>query len=398
MGKKSQKALNLDTLQDTSTKIANDTVDQFNLVRNQLTSFRDASAIFSSSKPSKPTKLDKIVTHMHELEKRLFKLQTHHLQLVKHVTESSLTSATATTTSSSTPQKVTREQSVQTDSPLHLDALTQTETPPFHHVKIQTDPALNHQHQPAPMELDDSSDTEPAPSQVQHAATVSASSTVTTPPPTVPQQAPARPPRRPKQDPAPRKVARSVRLFQDLDHNVPNGFTYVYFPWSGRHVSRAQIRFHLRNAASIDTSRILDICFPARGTIGLLIHAQYTATLTELFRAKSIKPRGPGFDPLDPKHLLDPKYAGLPDADRAAAAKQVHRTRCLAALRRLRVELLPAVAHSFVRNGWIDEKKDLPPLLEKHTTETAASKKRKLSDLFGTSSADNGDNASALSA
>lgn len=147
-------------------------------------------------------------------------------------------------------------------------------------------------------------------------------------------------------------------------------------------MSRSRIRGHLRTGIAADTGRILDISFPARGVMGLLVHFHYAPILINKLRAPGIKVLT-DFDPLSPDHLLDPKFTDLPATGRLAAAHQVHTNRSLAALRRLRVTLMPAVAHSFVRSGWISEE-DLRSLLSEHNTASSTAKKRKLTDLFGT--------------
>ncbi|KAG1480101.1 hypothetical protein G6F46_014541 [Rhizopus delemar] len=66
-------------------------------------------------------------------------------------------------------------------------------------------------------------------------------------------------------------------------------------------MSRRDVRSRLA-VLGIDPYRILDITFPARSIVGLLVHAQYNDTLTaKLTKAKI--PIHQDFEPRDPAHL-----------------------------------------------------------------------------------------------
>ncbi|KAJ1960113.1 hypothetical protein H4R35_007574, partial [Dimargaris xerosporica] len=168
-----------------------------------------------------------------------------------------------------------------------------------------------------------------------------------------------------------RTVEAALRAFQPMDPEAPKGFGYLYVP-RARKLARSDVRRRLRTIG-IDTSRVLDICFPARGVMGLLVHAQYAQSVIDIFGAGKV-PVDTDLDPTNPSLLEDPKFKDLTPERRAAAAIQVHANRCLSALRRLRVDLIPAVGHSFVENGWIAEEDVADVLAE---VRAGAPKKRK---------------------
>lgn len=117
------------------------------------------------------------------------------------------------------------------------------------------------------------------------------------------------------------------------------------------------IRSRLRSAG-VETSRLLDIIYPAREVIGLLVHRQYKPILKELLVKYGINTID-SFDPLDPKHVADPKYDSVGTAERRRVAVDLHRKRLVKGLELMRAHVVPAVARSYVEIGWIAES-DVP--------------------------------------
>jgi hypothetical protein len=147
-----------------------------------------------------------------------------------------------------------------------------------------------------------------------------------------------------------RRIAAAARAFQP--NTGPKGYEFVYIPRT-RRLNRAEVRSRLRNVG-IDTARILDIIYPARDVLGLLVHVQYLPLIKESLLKQKIQPL-PSFDPLDPKHIADPKHASLATEDRCRLAAELHRERLLRGLEKMRPHVRPAVARSYVEIGWIDE-------------------------------------------
>lgn len=89
----------------------------------------------------------------------------------------------------------------------------------------------------------------------------------------------------------------------------PQGFKYVYIP-RARKMTRIDVRSRLRQI-DVDTSRVLDIIFPAAGTIVVLLHIQYIKPFTAIMVSIGGKTLD-SFDVLDPKHLGDPSTCPTP--------------------------------------------------------------------------------------
>jgi regulator of replication initiation timing len=149
-----------------------------------------------------------------------------------------------------------------------------------------------------------------------------------------------------------KKRIAAARVFKTAEAQGPQGFTYVYLGRS-RKFDRLEVRSRLRRAG-VDTGRVIDVCFPASGVIGILLHTQYVDRFTELMtiaEAEFIK----DFDPLDPAHLADPRYDSLSlDARANEMAKIVH-SRCINTLSFVRPLLVSSVGRSFVEKGWMDD-------------------------------------------
>lgn len=152
--------------------------------------------------------------------------------------------------------------------------------------------------------------------------------------------------------PSVRKFAAACRAFAPADPAAPKGFEYVYLPRK-RKFTRTEIRTNLRRLG-VDTSRLLDISFPARSCVGLLVHAQFAAELKSLLAAAKVSPLDK-FDPLDPSYLADPKYADLSLPARADKMHELHSARCVGVLGHVRPHLVSAIGAHFVSLGWLDE-------------------------------------------
>jgi hypothetical protein len=147
-----------------------------------------------------------------------------------------------------------------------------------------------------------------------------------------------------------RRQAAAARIFQPV--SGPQGFEYVYFP-RGRKASPAELRKKLR-LLGIDPRRVLDICFPAKAVVGILVHLQYKEELVSSLGKAKIQPLS-GFDPLDPAHLGDPKFASAPEESRGLEMARIHAGHCEAALRYLRFPVAVAVSRVFLEQGWVSD-------------------------------------------
>ncbi|KAI8968609.1 hypothetical protein BDF20DRAFT_803873, partial [Mycotypha africana] len=154
--------------------------------------------------------------------------------------------------------------------------------------------------------------------------------------------------------PTPKKVEAISRCFNPTPTG-PQGFQYIYLHRS-RRLTHVECRKNLRLLGA-EPSRILDIMFPARNVVGLLVHIQYQEEFLQILAKANVKPINSEFDPTDGKHVADPKYASLSNDERNIKAAELHRDRCLHTLEFLastRRPLLP-VARDFLNNGWISD-------------------------------------------
>lgn len=134
--------------------------------------------------------------------------------------------------------------------------------------------------------------------------------------------------------------------------DTTSGYAYVYIPRS-RRMDRKDIRQRFHNLG-IDTARILDISFPARSVIGVLIHSEYQSEFLELLAASKVKPTE-AFNPCAQDHIADPRYNDMSIPQRAQLAADLQQDRCTRTLHFLRPYLVRSVAQYFVQQKWITE-------------------------------------------
>lgn len=158
-------------------------------------------------------------------------------------------------------------------------------------------------------------------------------------------------PRKPLSGPASiKKRVASARVFQNPSSKGPQGYTYVYLGRS-RKIQRSEVRSHLRGAG-VDIKRILDICFPASGVLGLLMHVQYVEEFTSIMKLAEAEIIS-DFDPLDVKNLADPKFASLDVLEREQKLFELVHDRAISTLSFLRPLLVASVGRTFETWGWI---------------------------------------------
>lgn len=140
------------------------------------------------------------------------------------------------------------------------------------------------------------------------------------------------------------------RLFQTSATKGKKGYQYVYLGRSGK-VLRSEVRHQLRQIG-VDTSRVLDICFPATGVIGVLLHVQYATEFLGFMRQAKADCISK-FEPLDPANLADPKFADLTPLEREHLIYQLTNKRALQTLSFLRPLNVSGVGQYFLESGWI---------------------------------------------
>ncbi|KAI8364164.1 uncharacterized protein BYT42DRAFT_590791 [Radiomyces spectabilis] len=145
-------------------------------------------------------------------------------------------------------------------------------------------------------------------------------------------------------------MATLARAFTSPSEN--HGFRYVYIPSKYRMRTKA-LRQTLRTLG-FDNSHLLDVHYPDRQVVALLIHNDYHETLTNLFARHNISPLNE-YNPHDQSRLHDPKFTELSMEDRQHEADQIHLKRLERALQFIREPVKFAVACSFHSHKWIDD-------------------------------------------
>ncbi|KAG1546448.1 hypothetical protein G6F49_010495 [Rhizopus delemar] len=123
----------------------------------------------------------------------------------------------------------------------------------------------------------------------------------------------------------------AARILQPPSEN--QGFKYIYLPTKAR-VPIGQLRSRLRKL-DINNNRILDIHYPDRNVVALLVHNDYTDELRSHLQRFKVTLKD-DFNPCDPKLLRDPQYADASDEERANLAFMHHCNRMERALKFIR--------------------------------------------------------------
>ncbi|KAG0740136.1 hypothetical protein G6F23_008480 [Rhizopus arrhizus] len=119
----------------------------------------------------------------------------------------------------------------------------------------------------------------------------------------------------------------AARFLQPPSDN--QGFQYIYVPTKAR-VPTGQVRSRLRKL-DINNNRILDIHYPDRNILALLVHNDYAAELRQQLQRFKVTIKY-DFDLCNPQNLRDSKYANLPLEERTNRAFMHHRDRMERAL------------------------------------------------------------------
>lgn len=134
-----------------------------------------------------------------------------------------------------------------------------------------------------------------------------------------------------------------VRTLQDAAAS-PSGYDFVYLPC--RHHLKFQDVRKMLSTLKVQQSRVLDIQFPAKGTVALLVHSAFKAELLSKLAAEGIKERT-DFDPLSPTVLADPKYAKDTPATRTTTVRRLFAERMKRTCLRLPSHIGASVARYF---------------------------------------------------
>ncbi|KAL0096375.1 hypothetical protein J3Q64DRAFT_1707385 [Phycomyces blakesleeanus] len=137
-------------------------------------------------------------------------------------------------------------------------------------------------------------------------------------------------------------TAQATRALQP--ESGPSAYAFVYLPCR-HHLKYSQVR-KLLKTFKIQQSRVLDIAFPERGTLSLLVHNDFKDKITQLFADIGVSVKT-DFDPLDHRIIADPAHAHKPVQDRQQLAYKLHHQRLLALCLRLPAPLGKSVMRHF---------------------------------------------------
>ena len=128
------------------------------------------------------------------------------------------------------------------------------------------------------------------------------------------------------------------------------GYEIVYIP-RYRRLNRAEIRRRF-NHLGLDTTLIIDISFPARTVIGLLVHQAFKSELIKTLQDCKIEIIS-SFPPVALEHIVDPKFSQCNTAKRTKLGQAMHQDRCIRTLRFIRLHLVVSIARYFTDQNWI---------------------------------------------
>ena len=185
--------------------------------------------------------------------------------------------------------------------------------------------------------------------------------------------------RPPTAAPSARKQEAAARAFVLPSDN--HGFQYTYLPARAR-IPTGQMRAKLRKLG-IDNSRVLDIHYPDRQVVALLMHNDFVPEALETFNKFGVKPLE-NFDPCSPSNLRDPKYAQLSSRIDRSMQNSTTTTACSRALNFLRIPVRYAVARQFTSIGWITVPQLRDILATRHTTNSSTERQNEhnAADIF----------------
>lgn len=148
----------------------------------------------------------------------------------------------------------------------------------------------------------------------------------------------------------PATYGRTRRNFTKLSENP--GFTYLYLPTRAR-MPFKDMRKSLRDL-SFNSGSIVDIHYPAKNVVALLIHNDYQSTATKILQQNDLVPIT-NFDPLNPDNLADPQFKDASHEERTTQLRTIVDNQIQRTIEFLRPPVKLAVARDFQRKGLITD-------------------------------------------
>ncbi|KAI9309826.1 hypothetical protein BX666DRAFT_1833305, partial [Dichotomocladium elegans] len=129
-----------------------------------------------------------------------------------------------------------------------------------------------------------------------------------------------------------------------------NGFSYIYYGCKNR-TERKDQRKNLK-ALGAQNSRILDIHYPSRTVVALLVHNDYREELITQLQKRNVNPLDQ-YSPTAASALTDPQYKDLSEQEKINIATAKHQQRLVRALPFIRTTISRAVGRLFLEQQWI---------------------------------------------
>lgn len=147
-----------------------------------------------------------------------------------------------------------------------------------------------------------------------------------------------------------KREAAASRFFQAP--SATQGFQYLYIPTKAR-IPLGKLRTTFKKLG-VNNGRLLDLHYPDRNIVAVLVHNDYATELEELLTKRGIKLQTT-FDPCDERVIKDPKYANESPEQRQQLARELHNQRLQKALVHIRGTAKFAVARFFAHKTWITQ-------------------------------------------
>ena len=147
-----------------------------------------------------------------------------------------------------------------------------------------------------------------------------------------------------------KKVERALRAFTAPTTTTQTGFSNVYYPAQAR-ISRKLQRKNLKELGVVN-SRLLDIHYPSRNVVALLVHNDYREELIGTLKSQKLQHLA-DYSPTHHTSLTDPQFSDLSDTEKSRIASEKHTQRIVRALPFIRDHISKAVARYFEHEGLI---------------------------------------------
>lgn len=135
----------------------------------------------------------------------------------------------------------------------------------------------------------------------------------------------------------------------NTDSNSGPYYRYAHLPLKYR--DKISMVLEKLRTLGVDNGRILDLHYPTRGVVYLLIHKDYLDVLTSTLTKHDLTLLD-NFDPLDPTNLKDPAFATT-ISEKKEKLLGLHQKRLTHVIQFVRPYLRGIVARGFVQQDWL---------------------------------------------